>query len=230
MQHLLTILLSISISLTTSCNNKNSNKKNTKKVEESKTITFHPPESDAEKALDNILRIENGLMPNCKVDGNPACPRCIKEKVKGLYFALSCQDYHRNNFLTKEFLLDEMSQQAEYRNQVNQNERYISEFSSLNHITGVEDILSLVGFRYFTVEISDDIVYIYISPIGWEDLISGNESGDRYIVNLDNMRYKLSYAMKQENGIWKLDGVCLWHTRINHKKCFVRFHHDIQSP
>lgn len=33
----------------------------------------------------------------------------------------------------------------------------------------------------------------------------------------------MNYAMKKENGKWKIDGVCCIHHKINHKQCWEKF-------
>jgi hypothetical protein len=156
-----------------------------------KDVKFHAPETEAEKALDKILRTEEGL-------------------------DLGQMKYE--DITTKAFRADEARQQAEYE------ERWgckkgmgdLCDFSDTGHITNSQDILTDIGFLYYTL-IEGKAVHILLLPLGYKsqpNYYNGKIEFYKSDFNRHNFR---QYIMKKEDGKWKIDGNKAGDFKINFK-------------
>jgi hypothetical protein len=153
-----------------------------------KDVKFHAPETEAEKALDKILRTEEGL-------------------------DLGQMKY--KDITTKAFRADEARQQAEYEKKwgCKDGDGEICTFSEVSRITCAHGYLTNIGFLYYSQEYKGNL-YIFAVP---SELAKYSDILPRY------RAFEPNYAIKQEDGNWKIDGVCCEAHKINHDECAKRF-------
>jgi hypothetical protein len=165
--------------------------------EKIKTIKFHKAQTEAERALDRVLMIDSGLIKN---------------------------DKPGEEIFTKGFLADEARQQREYEKENNCSpEHDMCMFSETNHLTGSQDILTDIGLLYYTIYSDENVAYIYIMSRGWKTSVTGYNYGEEYIEETRNLKYNKNYAMKKEDGVWKIEGICSYTLKINHQHCFTYY-------
>jgi hypothetical protein len=168
-----------------------------KTQEKIKTIKFHKAETEAEKALDRVLMISEGLMKN---------------------------DKPGEQIFTKGFLADEARQQKEYEKENNCSpEHDMCMFSETDHLTASQDNLTDIGLLYYTIYSDENVAYIYLMSRGWKTSRTGYNYGEEYVEETRNLKYNKNYAMKKEDGKWRVDGICSYTLKINHGYCFTYY-------
>ncbi len=180
-------------------------------IAQEKTIKFHKPETEAEKALDMILRVSEGLMPDCQKGFNSEifCPNC--KEIKNGVLKIQCTDFTNDNITTQAFREDENRQQREYEAKEGCKNDGLCMFSASDHLLCTNGSLTTIGFLYYTKKYQDNI-YIYIIP--------RESKNDTDVVAKKYINHQHNYQMKKENGKWKIDGVCCHGHKINHKQCW----------
>ncbi len=153
------------------------------KTDKTETIKFHQPQTDAEKALDRILRVEDRL-EGTKIN-------------------------KYEDITTKAFRDDEYRKQVEYEKSFGCNSKIdLCDFMEANHITGSQDILTDIGFLYHTALCHVEPCLIFVIPLGYKNqpkyYYNGMTEFKKDFIQ-DSFR---KYYMKKENGTWKVNGIC----------------------
>jgi hypothetical protein len=165
--------------------------------ETEKKIKFHPPETEAEKALDEILRIGNDIILN-------------KQNTKEEIF-------------TKDFLKEELWQ-AKYYEECNKgnvwcNKDDIKRFQNISHITGGYK-KSNHDFLYLTSGDTKKLIFIDMYSILKPSTVYKARNNNDIYLDIFHFKYlTVHYVMKKEDGQWKIDGICSGALKINHPAC-----------
>lgn len=177
-----------------------------------KKIKFHLPETEAEKVLDVVLSIENSIIRN---------KQNIKEEI-----------------FTKDFLKEELGQAKYYeecaKGGIWCNKNDIEHFKNISHITGSRYKESNHNFFYFTFGDTAKLIFIDMYSI-LRSSAGQKIKNDNLYLSEESFDFKyrtIHYAMKKENGKWKIDGICTGGIKINHPVCYclcIIDYNDIDS-
>lgn len=187
-------------------------------IAKEKTVKFHKPETEAEKALDRILRDQDNL---------------DSDKVT-----------HFDSVSTDAFELsyNEQMKKAE-RILCPDEDDETCQFSYALPRRCTPYAVTDIGFLYYTYTVEDDIQYISTISKGCKSMNNGcpfdpkrvktqftkeeflSEVSSSYS-NGEKRVHIHKYTMKKENNKWKLDGICIC-MAVNHKYCMYDMDKDI---
>ncbi len=155
-----------------------------------KEIKFHEPKTETEKALDEILRVKDGL-----------------EKGKT----------QNEDITTRAFRMDEDRQQDEYRKSHNNCiDDDLCDFYGADHILCTNGSLTNIGFLYYTIAEDQGTNYILLLPLGYNNQPKYYYDGKSEFEWKDfTSKSFRRYIMKKEYEEWKIDGISCGSLSIN---------------
>jgi hypothetical protein len=187
-------------------------------VAKEKTIKFHEPETEAERALDGILREQDDL-----------------DSYKPIHFDAVSTDTFALSY-------NEQMQKAG-RILCPDEDDETCQFSCTLPRRCTPYAVTDIGFLYYTYTVEDNIQYIFTISKGCKSMNNGCPFDPKHVKTQFTKEEFLSevsssysngekkvhihkYTMKKEDDKWKLDGICIC-MAVNHKYCMYDMEKDI---